>query len=223
MHETIIGGIIAGIVLGILAWLYQCCRRAFENIRKDNMFALAFVDAAGGNEIDIGSFHIVPPEKSDHWVKVTTSIGLGLSNFNFRFIPIEELSKRHNTPPSNISPMISLVTLETIPEIHVQGHKLTVSHDRYGGIDGVFDPPYPLAKDKAIFFKIRARALKIWSGKLSFMAYDAEYCPRYARTDARITDDARPWTPNPIKIYTATVSEVIDGKVENKHIEYPTD
>jgi hypothetical protein len=193
MSETMINTVVAGLIVAGVAWIGAYVLSSCRAILKDNMFDICFTEGQGETEIDRMSFHSIPCGRSEHWVKIVTSIGLDLTDCNIRFFSVDGLTKQ---PPENLSSTIQILTANVSPEIILQGVKSIQTKDRSGGIDIKFSPAYVWGKGKALFLRIDVVANATWTGKISFQGYDNEKHPRYARADVRVIDTATtPYIP----------------------------
>lgn len=157
-------------------------------ILKQNVFSIAFVDhdPPGSSEIAPWNLHSIPLGRSQHWIKVVTAEGFPVSDVNVRFLTTEEAAAKPGNAPASIASIIEIEDVRVTDEIEQQGHTVTRTKDRHGGIDLKFRPPYAWGTGRAIFFQISVNAKQVWSGKISFRGYDKDYHPRYARADVRV-------------------------------------
>ena len=164
--ETIIGALVVVIIVGIFSFIGNIYRAR----SRDHLFDLSFVDA-DANEIDRDGVHPIPLGQSQHWVKVVTMEGFGLTDFNVRCISADEAAKNPDGhSPEDLRAIVSIkqVNINTTPEIVAQGVTATQTQDRHGGTDVTLAPPYPWETRKAIFLKVDIEARRVWSGMIRF-------------------------------------------------------
>jgi hypothetical protein len=163
-------------------------RSQLSELFKQRIFKICFVDhdPPGSVEIAPWTFYSIPLGTSEHWVKAVTTQGFPASDMNIRFLSEEEAASAPGNAPESIRSTIELLDICLPHEIEQQGHTVTRTKDRHGGIDLKFRPPYAWGTGRAIFLKILVNAKQVWSGKISFRAYDKDFCPRYARADVRV-------------------------------------
>ena len=163
-------------------------RSTLSELFKQRMFTISFVDhdPPGSTEIAPWTFYAIPLGTSEHWIKAVTTQGLPISDVNIRFISEAEAASAPGNAPEPMNSIIELLDVCVTHEIEQQGHTVTRTKDRHGGIDLKFRPPYAWGTGRAIFLKLLVDAKQVWSGKISFRGYDKDYHSRYARADVRV-------------------------------------
>jgi hypothetical protein len=175
-------GITEGVVIAFIAWVCKKIYDACQEISKDEMFKICFIDhpPPGERELNKYDFYPIPLVRQDHWVKVITSKGLRLSGFNVRFVTAKT---RLSDPPTDMRGIVEVLQVFLTPGVLIEAKVSTMSADGYGGIDIVLEKPVAWGKQKAIFLQVDVNAQQNWSGEISFQALDDEHAPRIARTD----------------------------------------
>lgn len=178
MKDTIISGLVVLFVGLIVKKIISAC----QEISKDEMFDICFVDhePPGEKEIKRYDFYIIPLGRHDHWVKVITSQGLLLSGFNVRFVPAKT---RLSDPPTDMHGIVEVLQVSLTDSVQFESKVSTMLPDGYGGIDIVIEKPVAWGKQKKLFLKVDVNAQQNWSGEISFKALDEKHTPRIARTD----------------------------------------
>lgn len=171
--DTVLASIVAGILLSIVGFIALYVKGCFERLSKEQMFSCCFVDhdPPQSQEIHRFEFYPIPIGQSEHWLKVLTSKGLNITDFNVRFLSKEEAARDpddRTQSPEDITPIIQVQGVQITPEILNQGVKSTQTPDRHGGIDIKLDPPYAFAKNRSMFLLVKIDARKLWSGKNKF-------------------------------------------------------
>ena len=153
---TIMESIAARLLVPALRWVSS---KASE-IRKQHMFSVCFVDhdPPESREVDLGDLHPIRLGQSIHWVKVVTEEGLPVSDINMRFITEGEAAATPRNTPEAITSTIEIRDVTLTPEISQQGHTVTRTKDRHGGIDIKIQPPYAWGKGRALFFRVEVDA-----------------------------------------------------------------
>jgi hypothetical protein len=182
LAESVIGRLILLVI--------DFIRSKLSDVSKQNMFTIFFVDhdPPGSTEIAPWNFYSIPLGRSEHWVKVVTAEGFPVSDVNVRFLTVEEAAAQLGNAPASIVSIIEIADVCVTKEIEQQGHTVTKTKDRHGGIDLKFHPSYAWGTGRAIFLKVSVDTKQVWSGKISFRGYDKDYHPRYARADVRVID-----------------------------------
>jgi hypothetical protein len=166
-------------------------RSKLSDVFDQTKFTLFFVDhdPPGSTEISPWDFYSIPIGRSEHWIKVVTAEGFPVSDMNVRFLTVEEASATPGNAPASIASIIEITDVRVTNEIEQQGHTVTRTKDRHGGVDLKFHPSYAWGTGRASFLKLSVDAKQVWSGKLSFRSYDKDYHPRYARADVRVIEE----------------------------------
>jgi hypothetical protein len=211
--DTVWAAVVGGLIISTAGGIGLYIRGKLSELAKKQMFSCCFTDhdPPQSSEMFRFDFYPIPIGLYHHWLKIITSEGLNLTDFNVRFLSKEEAERDpadRTRAPEDITSIIRVKSIELTPEILAQGVKATQTADRHGGIDIKLDPPYAFATKRALFLLIEVEATELWSGKLSFLAYDKELNPRYARTDVSITDKAQiqPITKYPVQCATVNLT-----------------
>lgn len=136
LAESVVGRLILMVV--------DFIRSKLSDVFKQNMFTIVFVDhdPPGSTEIAPWDFYSIPHGHSEHWIKVVTAEGFLLSDVNLRFLSAEEAAAKPGNAPASIASIIEVAVVRVTKEIEQQGHTVTKTNDRHGGIDLKFRPPY---------------------------------------------------------------------------------
>jgi hypothetical protein len=105
--------------------------------------------------------HSIPLGQTERWIKVVTAEGFPVSDVNVRFLTAEEAAAKPGNPPVSIASIIEIIDARVTDEIEQQGHIVTRTKDRHGGIDLKFRPSFARGTGRALFLKLTVDAKQV--------------------------------------------------------------